>query len=330
MAEDILGIDIGGRNITFALIRQGKKPKILNTSIIPTPIGSVVDGEFKDIFAISMAIKRNIVENKLKGKKLALCINSTKSGLREFNLQGVKHSEIYEAVEFDLSKTFKGIGETHNLSCKIHEKTKDSVSGIVAFCPKQIVEQYIQLGKELELPVKYLDINSNCIAKTYANFIKSEKSQDNVVIVEIGCNNSQVNMITGNKLVVSRNVPVGGSSIDKLISEKLGISIEQAEKDKLDKYPDYLRKGHDPDDFIKKAYEPIFHEIRQTLNFYSKSKVSNIFLMGGGSFEDNIERYFIEMFNIPTTVIKPIHNHSIYVNDFSRLISAIGAALREA
>lgn len=333
MAGTVLGIDVGCRNIGIVLVKQGKKPSILNSAVIPTPSLSVVDGEIKDILLLAEMIKKVILQNRIKANKLSLCISSSQAGVREFNLPALKDKEIFPAIEMELSKTFKGIEQTHSISYKVYQKTKERIKGIVSFCPKKIVDEYVKLGYEIGIPLRYLDINSNCITKAYSSFMKSPDSEDGVVIVDIGNNISQVNIIVGDKLLISRNVPVGGAAIDRIVAEKLNISTEKAELDKINKYKDYIKKGYYPDEFVMKGYEAIRQEIGQTLSFFYKNsnntKITRIYLIGGGSLLPNIEAQFNETFKIPTYIVKPTDNHSVYLSEFARLMSAVGAAVRE-
>lgn len=333
MNETVLGIDVGCKNIGIALVKNGKKPSILNSAYIPTPKESIADGEIKDIFLLAETIKKACTQNRIKAKKIALCISSSQSGIREFALPALKDKEIYPAVEMELSKTFKGIEQTHSISYKVYEKSKDGIKGIVSFCPRKIVEEYIKLGYEIGTELKYLDINANCITKAYSSFMKNSDSQDGVVIVDIGSNISQVNVIAGDKLIISRNVPVGGNSIDRIVAEELSISVEKAEMDKINQYKDYIKRGYYPDEFVKKGYAGILQEVGQTLSFLYKSHsdigITRIYLIGGGSRIANIEMQFNEAFKIPAYAVRPTDNHSIYISEFSNLMSALGAAVRE-
>lgn len=331
--NSILGIDIGTTNIALALLKQGKKQHIIDTALIPTPSGSIVNGEIKSIKLICSEIRNILSSKKMKPKKIAVNMNSSQIITREFNIGNVKGKEIKQAIEFELSQNFPNITQTHSISYKIYEKRKDNIKGIVAVCPNKLIDDFEQIGDNLGIPLKYLDVNSNSIAKAYKKFIWDNDNNSSVLIVDIGTYNSQVNIMVSDKLVVSRNVSTGGAAIDKLMSDVFNISLKEAESEKLRKFKEYLSDGHDIEKIIKQGYEGIQTEIGRTINLYNqkgfKEEIKNILLIGGGSRLYDIDKNFEEIFKIPVKVVKPTDNNTTYINNFSRLISAIGCSIRE-
>lgn len=330
--KNILGIELGTKNIKLVLLKEAKKTEFLDKVIIKTRENSIVDGQIIDMDSVVEDVNTIIAHKKIRAKKLALCINSPQTVIRQFNIPALKDNEIHDAIELELSKNFPGISETHTISYKIYTRSKENIKGIVAVCPNKILETYIEFGQRIKIPLKYIDVNANCIIKAFNSYITSGIDKG-IIIVDIGHNSSQVNIAEGKELKISRNVSIGGNDLDKIISEALKISIQEAEKDKILKYKKYFQQGYDIEKYIKQAYSVIIEEIRQTLEFYRKmdnyKEISNIFLIGGGSLVSDIEKYFYSIFKIPTSVIKPSDNNSVYINDFPRLISAIGVALRE-
>lgn len=329
----ILGIDIGTSSIGFAMVEQGKKPYILGTALVATGDKIMVNGEIKELGILCNQINDVIDSKKFKPKAIALCINSPQIVSREFKIPLVKNNEIYQSIQLELSKSYPGIEQTHNISFKVYSKTKEFIEGIVTMCPSKILKMYEEISDLLSVSVKYIDVHSNSIAKTYKHFIMDSQDENTVLTIDMGCNTSQVNIVKGGKLILSRAVSFGGASIDTVIAKELDITVEEAEMQKFKKYKEYLEKGYDVDKLIKKGYAAIGQEIGQTINVYKQKykeeEIKEILLIGGGSFIAGIEGYMKETFNINSTVVRPTHNNAIYVNQFAKLMAAIGCGIRE-
>lgn len=330
--KTLLGIELGSRNIKLVYIKDGKHKQILDTIIVPTPNKAIVDGEIKDIEEISKTIKNIISDKKIKPKNLAVCISSNHTVVRQFTLPNLKENEIYDALEMDLSKSFPGISQTHTISFKIYSKTKEQIHGIVAVCPNKILQDQVQICDILNIPIKSIDVNANCIVKTFKNYM-GINDKKTILVIDIGHEKSQVNIISNEELIISRNIPIGGSNIDKIVSNTLNISLEEAEMQKTLKYKKYIQKGYNVEKYIRQGYGPIIDEVKQTMNLYRENgyddEISCIYLIGGGCLVSDVDKYFEEMLNMSTLVVKPSHNNTIYINDFYRFIATIGVGIRE-
>lgn len=331
MKNGILGLDFGSRNLKMAFVENNRR--IEHTAIIPLPFGLVNNGEISDIDALARILKDGVANNQLKAKEVALSLHSSKVVTREFHLPKLKEKELYEALLIELSKTFSDIYRTHRITYKIYEKTKEGISGLVTFCPKEIVDQYQALFQDAGLPLKYLDVHANTVSKTYNRFIRNDKKNELIMMVDIGCTSSQVNVIENGRMRFSRHIACGGLNIDKFVSKQLGIDIEKAERDKFNKYRGYELEGHDIKLFTTNGYNPIIQEIFQTFNYYSQQnpqgRFERIYLCGGGSNLEDMPQYIAQVIGLEVNLIKPTDNKSVYIQAFSSLLPAIGAAIRE-
>lgn len=332
---NILGIDIGTEKISFALVKQGGKEEVLMLDSIDLPKSLVVNGEINDALAIGAEIKKYISIKNLKPKAVALSIGSPQVIIRDFKIPQVKKKEIENSIIEEISKTYRGVSESHNISYKITNESKSELKGIVALCPKNIVEDYIKVGYEVGEDLKYIDVNSNTTAKALKCFTNYGKNSGNIVMVDIGLQKSTVNIISNGNLVISRQVPNGGLDLDKLISKEFNISLEDAKKSKEQGYNGMINK-ESMETYLRSAYNGIEQEIGNTLNFFiqniSKQGINSIVLIGGGSKVSGIDNYFQEIFKIPTVILgeSDLNNKKVKNSDMlSMFMPAIGAAIRE-
>ncbi|MDR3543323.1 MAG: type IV pilus assembly protein PilM [Desulfosporosinus sp.] len=331
--KKVLGIDIGTRYIKFALVKQGGKPEVVASAIVPTPAGCIRDGLIMDLQALSEKLKSVISENNLMAKKVAVNINSSSIVVRELLLAALKDDEIQPAVQFELSQSFPHMIQTHATAFKIYSRTSDSLTGITTSCPKEIVEEYKKLSEKAGIPIKYIDVNANSLAKAYNHFIMPPGIGDSVLLVDISYSMSQVNVLLDGKLILSRNISAGGAFVDSLIVNRFDISMEEAEGARRNGYLNLSISQEELDSCMRLGYSAVEEQIRQTLDFISYNKfqdgIKSICLTGGGCNFLGLGTYFSNSFKIPVHIAQS-KNTSLEVSDtFFILMPAIGAALRE-
>lgn len=332
MAYSVLGLDLGSKYIKIVLAKQGKKLQLVKTAIVPTPQGSIMDGEIRNVDAVAHAVKNALLEKRMKAGELYISINSPHAVIREIKLPALKKNEIEPAVEFELSQTFPGIAQTHTIGYRSFSADGEAVEGIAAFCPTKILDAYVELGKHLGIPVKSIDVNANSIAKAFSTFTTDEKSEGPVIVIDIGCTNSQVNVISGDRLLLSRHISSGASSVDSIVASRLNISIEQAERARVgSKYSLYNVSNEDMLTFARLGFSAIEDQIRQTIDYYTYNKangvIGKILLVGGGSTFSGLDRYLQETFNMPVKVLYADIKNPESKESLSLFFPAIGACI---
>lgn len=333
---NILGIDIGTSKIAFALVKnEGRKTQILELDSIPTPKGAINNGEVENFLAIGAEIKKYLATTKYKYKAISMSVGSPQIIIRDFNIKKVKKKEIESAVIEDISNTYKGVAESHDISYKITQEDSNGIKGIVAMCPKNIVEDYMKIAYEFDGNLKYIDVSANCISKSVETHVNKNIKTGNVIIVDIGVQKSIVNIISNGVLALSRQVPNGGIDFDKLVVKEFNISYEEAEEKKREGYKGTLEQS-EIDIFIKTAYSGIEQEISRTMNFFiqnmSKQGVHKLMLIGGGAKIPGIDKYFQDIFKVPTIILGPsdfVNVKMKKIEELSMYMPAIGAAIRE-
>ncbi|MCX7920398.1 MAG: pilus assembly protein PilM [Clostridia bacterium] len=330
--DKILGLDIGSVNTRLALLNPGKKNEILNIVTISTPPGSVSEGRILNVQRVSSAIKNVVKEKKINAKKLAVCVNSPQASVRDFKLPALDEVQIRSALEFELSQMFPNISQNYSIGFKIYERKKDSVYGIATLCPKKIIEDYTLLASSIGIPLRYIDVSANCITKAYNNFVSLDGTEEAAMVVDIGFDSSQVNVLIDRKLVLSSKAPGAGFKVSNQNDTSFGSNVYAVKS---------IKKAHDnrsnnfetASENVKNSYERLTVQIKQTLDFYTfnkfRGRIRQILLAGDGSVIPGADKYFRGMLDMPVSVIKPINRNLIEENDFACFMPAIGAALRE-
>ena len=329
----VLGIDIGTRLTKFALLKQGAKPEINAWGITPTPPGSVSDGLIIDKQAVLDMLKSAISEYKLMAKKVAVTIDSSNIMLRELNLTALKEEEIEPAVQFELAQSFPDMVHTHVTAFKIYTRTSEFLKGISTSCPKEIVDSYMELFNNSGIPLKYLDVNANTLAKAYNCFVQPPEPGDSVLLVNLSYTMSQVNVLVEGRLILSRSISGGGAFVDSLIVNRFENTMEEADTARQRGYKNLSISQEELDSCLRLGYSAVEEQMRQTLDYIRYSQlpdgIKTIRLTGGGSNFPGLETYFSEIFRIPVYIAQSDLIPLEVSDEFFVLMPAIGAAIRE-
>jgi len=306
---NVLGIDIGTKNIKIVHAESGKNLRIKNVYIIGTPEDAVADGEIKDMLLLAQRVKSFLKEKNIKAKEMRISLQSPNAVTRELKLPVLKKNEIMPAVEFELSQTFPGIVQSHTISYQQYSKQGEPIEGMSVFCPTKILDGYVEFANQVGVPLSSIDVSANCVTRAFKAYGDPANSMENIMLVDIGTTSSQVTVLSKGRLSMSRQVGTGALYIDQLVASRIGITIEQAERARTyNSFEKYDIQSEDMKTFVRLGYSSVEDQIRQTMEFfsYNKSKepIKKIYLMGGGSNFPGLDAYLHETFNISVQQLK--------------------------
>ncbi|NLK87551.1 MAG: pilus assembly protein PilM [Clostridiaceae bacterium] len=333
MAKNVLGLDIGSKYIKMAFIKQGKKDTVLQTIYASTPSDSVANGEIKNLDTVTARVRSALFDYKFKPAELHISINSQNVVVRDIKLPILKEKEIEPAIEFELMQSFPGIVQTHTISSKIYSDPGMPVEGLTVFCPNKILSDFAEVAKGLMIPLKSIDINANALTKAACYFMPAEQRKQTLVFVDIGYTMSQVNLVSDGKLILSRHIPSGIVRFDNMVANRIGMSLDQAERARQNnKYDIYNLDKEDIDGFLKIAFSAVEDQIRQIIDYYKYSgseetQISGIVLFTGRGLFSSLSEHLGTSFDLPVTTVKP-EVKSPSDNEMDAMaMAAIGAAL---
>ncbi len=329
----VLGMDVGSRCIKLVEMTGSRKPQIVRAFLVETPVDAVVDGEIRNMEALFSKLQQTIQQNHIKPKELHISLHSSQLASRDIRLPSLKREEIMPAVEFDLSQSFPGIMQSHTLGYLQYSKVGEPVNGMAAFCPTRILDGYVELARQLALPLTRIDAAFNASVRACTTFNILKATDDTVMLLDIGATSAQVSVLSKGRLILSRTVGAGATQVDDIMVSRFGVTPEQAEKVRRDgSYAEYDVKDEDIGTFIRLGYSSVEDMIRQTLDFYRYNKsqeppIQKIYLTGGGSIFKGLDSYLHEVFNLPVETLQ-ISLRGLPANLKSELfLSAIGAGI---
>lgn len=218
---------------------------------------------------------------------------------------------------------------------RVGEELKGNIKVLLTAAPKNLVNNYVELFKDVGLRLVGLETESFAIERSLIG-----NDRNPIMVIDIGSKVTSIIIFSDGVPILNRSIDMGGKTITKALVEIMGLTEDQAEQFKRDMgvkvATDTLEDLPKP---IKDAITQIMNEIRYILNIYknqNKKPISKIVVTGGSAFLGNLTNYIQQSFNINSfvgdpwaRVVHPVEIDSLLKQLGPRFSVAIGLAMRE-
>lgn len=340
----VLALDIGAYRIKVV---EGKKTNagivVSNFFTINTPKGAIKDGQILDKDILHYTIKEELKRRKIRTKNVYVTINSSKILTREIIIPKLKDEEIESLLRFQLEDHIPINIDNYVIQYKVlesfYEDDIEKINLLIISIPKDLVEGYLSLLKQLDLNPLIMDYQPNSIAKLiqYNEYINNTYPTEDITFanVDIGYDSTKISIIRNGKILVSRIIEIGGNYIDESILNFHEVNFEELDKIKLE-ITDLDSNSEDNNyyklsDMIKTSIIQLSEKIDIILRYYSSRNAANnisLFLLTGGiSNIKGLDNLFTNIFNMPSITIDSLDKIS-FKGKYADYANAIGSIIR--
>jgi type IV pilus assembly protein PilM len=312
----------------------------------PIPPDSIVDGAIIDGAAVADAIKRLFENKAFKSKEVAASLSGNAVIVKKISLPVMTEAELSESIYWEAEQYIPFDIQDVNLDYQILDAgtgpdSKGTMDVLLVAAKKEKIADYTgviaQAGK---VPV-VVDVDAfalqNAFEMNYGN-----DPQAVVVLLNAGASAININIISGDQSVFTRDISMGGNAYTEAVQKELNLPFDSAEA---------LKKGEPVDGVTFEEVQPVLHamtenvllEIQKTFDFFKASatsdRIDKVLLSGGASRVDGFQKALEERFS---TVIEPFNpfqkiafdSSKLGVTDAERVTTAtavaVGLALRTA
>ncbi len=357
----LVSFDVGSKTTKMVVgkIKDGKLYIDIIDGLI-NPKSCVADGKIIDQHGIFSTVKELISHNGVKLRECVFTVDSTEIIRREMDIADVSKAEdrlglvAYEMGQYLPIDTNSYVMQTKTIGTFEEDRTK-KIKVSAGAVPKNLIEPYVRLTDDVGLERVAMDINSNAIEKLLNLELKmnprSELRDKNIAFIDMGHSYFNISIFGGGRYLFNKVVEIGGVNIDNVISERMGVSEDEAEVIKIKNgssisIMDLIYRLHEKpasgnlnDTVLKDTlsiYDEWANQISQVVKYYTtrnrKNTIDAVCLYGGCSFINGIDEYFGKKLQLPTSsfydfgCIK-LSNHELNDNILNYL-NAIGAIIR--
>ncbi len=291
-----LGVDVGGFSVKVAeACQEGDVIKVLSFGQARIPEDVVVDGlvQNDEVFISTLkellsnlspqshSVNLGLYAYTALYDRISIEINENQ------DLSQVVREEIEAFIPFDINEIY------YDYFPLLHE---DKTEIIFAATKKEYVDHYLEVFSKVGLSVNSVDVDVFAVS----NLLEYLYGPSTRMVVDIGATKVLTFFSDKQGPLFSREIAVGLNSITKEISEKLEVSLEEAERLRFQIPND--ERGQ----VVKEAYTRFLEELRteveNSINIYRGKYYKDpeeAYLIGGGAFIPGIVEFLKERIFVP-------------------------------
>jgi type IV pilus assembly protein PilM len=341
--KNLVGVDIGSSSVK-AVELQGKPGNLQLVSLGYENLqtDSIVDGQIMELNDVSNVITNIFREHQIKTDRIAAGVSGHSVIVKNIVVPQMSADELEESIEWHAEEHIPFDISDVSMDYQVTGSSPDALQVLMAACKRDKianVKQAIQLaGKQPAI----IDVDTFALQNCYEVNYQPTPGQV-VALLNIGASTMNINILSGNRSVFTRDVSVGGSQYTALLQKELDLTFEQAEA---------VKRGMPaPDGKDVQGLEPMLEtvsdmlalEISKTMDFYRATAedgdgtVQKILISGGGSKLSGFPEYLANRFEMPVEVFDPFRQIKVDARRFDpdymrevvpEMAVAVGLALR--
>lgn len=236
--SSVLGIDIGSRKIKVAEVKaQGRDAVVTALAMVDTPEGAVDQTGVFNPDAVGAAIKQAISESGASSGAAVVSIADSASVLvRTLEVPRMNSNELKEHMQWEINRNipfaestvvsdFKPLGDD--------DPNSANMDVVLAIAPQSAIDTVMDCLKKAGKSTYAIDVEPLGLARTLTTSYDDLLHDKTVCVVEVGHKTTSINIYKNGKLLMPRQVPVGGENFTRAIADGLGVSMLEAEDLKL-------------------------------------------------------------------------------------------------
>ncbi len=285
MAGKVLSISLGSEIVKVCEVMHAGKNKIrvFNAIDLIIPEGLCDDGVILDAPALADAIKQGLQGEGFSAKRIVFTITSKRIANKEAVIPFCKENRIKDIIQINASEYFPITNldnYTFNYSIIeviVNEGVKNYRLSVTA-TPNEMIEQYYELAKAMGMSVETIDYSGNSILQ----LLKLQTAGEGVdAVLQVGAENTVVNIMNGSTMVMQRSVPYGRLSLADAIASSRGITDDEADMVLISEDLRSLTAQY-PD--VADATRSMLSSIGRILEFYrarnAEQPIERVFMIG--------------------------------------------------
>lgn len=320
LQPEAFGIDISTRSLKVAQLKQ-RGLSSSNLKLVGHGEGSVKEGVIEkslvqDQQSLVESIQRTLARAQgINTNYTIASLPEEKSFLQIIQMPKMEQEEIQQAVKYQAESYIPFSMEEVYFDSEVISPIQNSLDHtdvLIVALPKKIVDPYVSCLKKAGLVPLALEVESQAIARA---LIKDFISVRPLLLIDLGATRTTIMLYSGRALRFTAYIPVSSRQFTRIISERLEVSFEQAERKKIK----HGLKGGGSEK-VSQALEPILNDLVEqienhlehyrTHSFHEhlptgNNEIEEILLTGGGSNLKGLPEFLTSRLGIKTELGNP-------------------------
>lgn len=309
--EKQLVVEVGNSTIKIIeyIIRKDSI-KVTGGAVLNTPPNILQNDRITDVTRLANLIKQTLEQEKIKTKEFVVSIVSKDIIIREKNIPPMMGKELKSYIKLNSHDIFPVKLENYVLSYNVLEKGASNKL-MIAAVPKDMVQAYIELGKQMGIQLKGINY-SGYELYNFLDFEIGVRSKSYLTL-DVGAKNTNIVIISDGILKYNKIISKGLEEISKDVAQALSCSVNKAEQ--LKRQCNSIESS-DLDNEEEKVIiectcdciDNVLKDLSRIIDFFNsnnpKNKVSQIYITGIIAKIKGVDAYIAKKLNLPVEVLK--------------------------
>jgi type IV pilus assembly protein PilM len=311
--KNILGVEFGSRAIKVVQIsHEADQPRLVTYGIATMDKDMLSPDITKNQAVYSQALLNLLDGAHVSTDQTVGALPAVSAFTTVMELPSMPRKELDSAIRWEakrliplpvekMSFDWHLVGTTQNPE----DTTKQIITVIMTAASKDVINNSLAIFRQARLRLISLETEISALLRAVVR-----RTDEIVMTMDIGATNTNIAIFERAIPVITRNIDIGGQTIDMNIANSMNISIERAQQFKNNFGP-WLGSGpeHPVSKTIKFSLDNlILREIRPLLNAFQsahKTSVQKISLTGGTAHLKNLPEYLQQALRIETDIGNP-------------------------
>jgi type IV pilus assembly protein PilM len=341
--KNLVGVDIGSSSVK-AVELQGKlgSLQLVSLGYENLQTDSIVDGQIMELNDVANVITNIFREHQIKTDRIAAGVSGHSVIVKNIVVPQMSADELEESIEWHAEEHIPFAISDVSMDYQVTGSSPDALQVLMAACKRDKianVKQAIQLaGKQPTI----IDVDAFALQNCYEVNYQPMPGQI-VALLNIGASTMNINILSGNRSVFTRDVSVGGSQYTALLQKELDLTFEQAEAVKRGMPAPDGKEVQGLEPMLETVSDMLALEISKTMDFYrataddSDGTIQKILISGGGSKLTGFPEFLANRFEMVVEVFDPFRQIKVDARRFDpdymrevvpEMAVAVGLALR--
>src|SRR6266849_1885942 len=310
----VVGLDIGSSAVKAVELKAvGKTFRVTAFASEPVPPDSIVDGAIIDGGAVADAIRRLFENKAFKTKEVAASLSGNAVIVKKISLPVMTEAELAESIYWEAEQYIPFDIQDVNIDYQILDSGAGGEGGtmdvLLVAAKKEKIADYTGVISQAGRTPVIVDVDAFALQNAYEVNYGLEKEQV-VVLLNAGASAININIVTGNQSVFTRDISLGGNSYTEAVQKELNLPFESAEQ---------LKKGQPVEGLNLESVKPVLQamtenvllEVQKTFDFFKASatsdRIDRVLLSGGASRVDGFAEALEARFSTSTESFNPFN-----------------------
>jgi type IV pilus assembly protein PilM len=333
------GLDIGSGFVKLVVIDHSKaEPEIVQVAMTPLVSDAIVEGEIMDPQLVADTIRSLVQSAGLKRKQVVAAVGGHDVIIKPIPVDRMSEADAREVIRLDAAQHVPFDLDSVQLDFQIldPEGKGADMSVLLVAAKRDLIENRLALLADAGLDASIIDVDAfalhNAFEQNYPDDLRGV-----VVLVNVGHESTNVNLLRGGAPVLVRDLPFGSRRLRETLQREHGLTAEDAEA---------VLQGRgsavDLRTFVSDRADELAVGIERAAAYLmaqsAGEQISKVFLCGGGARVPGMVEALGARLGVPTRMANPLERiayhpdvtQSVPLDEIGpMLMLPVGLALRQ-